>query len=94
MSEPTSTEPEICNFCEAPLRWVRSTAGRPMPLNRRPDPDRGNVFVGKDANGRPTGSVMAKPRATAARDYGVELYLHHAATCPFATSWNKPGQRR
>lgn len=59
-----------------------------MPLNDRPDPDRGNVIVLSGGAG-----VLNTGQAAAARARGVELYLHHAVTCPYASHWNKAAAR-
>lgn len=72
-----------CNFCSAPLRWLTSSTGAKMPVNAKPDNDRGNVVVLGGKAG-----VRGPARARAARTAGVELYLHHAVTCPDVKTWN------
>lgn len=75
---------ETCNYCDARIRWVTTTRDVRMPLDARPDADRGNVLVLTSGAG-----VLNDGQAAAARARGVELYLHHAVTCPFASRWNK-----
>lgn len=83
MPGPTVTPDDQCNHCAAPIRWLTTSTGARMPVDAAPDPDRGNVVrLGGVA------SVLGK-QAAAARAAGVELYLHHAVSCPFADRWNK-----
>lgn len=79
--KPSST----CNYCFGRLRWLTTAAGQLMPVDAEPDPKRGNVIVIGGKAG-----VLGPSRARAARASGVQLYLHHAATCPQAAAWNKP----
>lgn len=76
------TPADQCNHCAEPIRWVTTQAGKNMPVNAAPDPDRGNVIK----LGHQWGVLGPRP-ATAARGRGVELYLHHAVTCPYAARW-------
>lgn len=71
----TTQDLGTCRRCGALLRWVKSTNGRPMPLDREPNPD-GNVIVDGDR-----AVVLRKgeePPETGFR------YMPHFATCP---SW-------
>lgn len=78
-----------CNYCAEPIRWMTTSAGKHMPVNAEPDPGRGNVV----RLGHQVG-VLNVRQATAARARGVELYLHHAVTCPYAARWQGPKGKR
>lgn len=76
------TPADQCNFCSEPIRWMTTTNGKNMPVNAKPDPDRGNVIRLTSGAG-----VLGAKQATAARAHGVELFLHHVVTCPYAARW-------
>lgn len=76
------TPADQCNYCAEAIRWMTTAAGKPMPVNAAPDPVRGNVVR---IGGRV--GVLGRHTADAARRQGVELYLHHAATCPHRKQW-------
>lgn len=66
-----------CRSCHAPVVWVRTAAGKRMPLD--PDPVAGgNVVVNGDvATVLPPGTPMP---------VGVHRYQSHFATCPQAST--------
>lgn len=84
-----SSEPTTCNYCTAPIMWLITSAGKRMPVDARPDPERGNVLRQGDHAG-----VLGKNQAAAARALGTPLRLHHAVTCPFASAWQNPKAAR
>lgn len=62
-----------CRSCGAPIRWLRTEAGKPMPVDETPSPDGNVVLIGGFAH------VLHKdeePPENAAR------LLPHFATCP------------
>lgn len=71
-----------CRSCGAPVRWVRTEAGRRMPINPDPDPA-GNLVL--DVTGL---AVQVDPTATGPK------YTSHFATCPEAARHRKPKQRK
>lgn len=74
----------VCEHCEAPIQWLTTSAGKQMPVNAAPDPERGNVvLLGARAG------VLGAGQAAAARARGVQVFLHHAVTCPFAHRWQR-----
>lgn len=74
-----------CRSCGAPIRWVTTVKGKHIPLNRQPDPDRGNVRrVGTHAGADARAQVLGDVEAAAAREIGEPLWLAHFATCPNA----------
>ncbi len=76
-----------CRSCAATIRYVKTPAGRTMPLDVEPAPD-GNVrvaFVG----GLEVGLVLADPAELAAARIDGPLYLSHFATCPDAGRWRR-----
>lgn len=83
MADCTVTLDDQCNYCAAPIRWLTTSTGKRMPVDAQPDRERGNVVrLGGLA------AVLGKGPAAAARDQGVDAYLHHAVTCPYAAQWN------
>jgi hypothetical protein len=69
-----------CRSCQALVLWVKTAAGRNMPLDAMPGPA-GNIermFDGEVWHGRVV--------PTAQRG-GRMLYTSHHSTCPQATQW-------
>lgn len=84
------TPSDQCNHCAEAIRWLTTAAGKRMPVNAAPDPERGNIII----LGGHAGVLGPRP-ATAARYAGKVLYLHHAVTCPYASRWqDKTGRAR
>lgn len=75
-------EPEHCEFCDGPIRWLTSRTGKRMPVDAYPSP-RGNVIIRGDRAG-----VLGPVPAAAAREHGEQLHLHHVVECPHADRWN------
>jgi len=67
-----------CITCGAPIRWCVTEAGRRMPINLQPDPERGNVIVTQAG----VGKVLGLAEAIEARRLGVRVFLPHFATPP------------
>lgn len=79
-SKATEADPGTCSSCGAAVLWVRTQAGKAMPLDAAPTLD-GNV---------------AMLEGGASRAYGLEdhaaqakRYTSHFATCPHADQWRK-----
>jgi len=76
-----------CRSCLAPIVWVRTPAGRAMPVDPEP------VRVRRDAEGTGTyvdphvGTFRGTPS-----ENGDPAYVSHFATCPQAKTWRKPTQ--
>jgi hypothetical protein len=70
---------DVCSTCKAPIRWVVTHAGHPMPIDPDPVGD-GNLRLEPDAAGLPR--VIVVPPAQ--RVDGEELYVAHFRTCPYA----------
>ncbi|HEX7277897.1 MAG TPA: hypothetical protein VF244_11025 [Acidimicrobiales bacterium] len=66
-----------CRSCNAPVRWIKTVAGKAMPLDPAPNPD-GNVVI-EDGVARVVG-----PEAEG------ERWMTHWATCPSAAKHRKP----
>lgn len=79
---PDLNTPTTCNYCGAAILWLRTGTGKLMPVDARPDLERGNVLRHGDRAG-----VLGKSQAAAARAAGTPLRLHHAVSCPFASAW-------
>lgn len=69
-----------CRSCGAPVRWERTAAGKPIPLDPEPRPD-GNLAFRDD------GRVYSLPQSTLD---DVPRYVTHFATCPHANQHRKP----
>lgn len=70
----------ICSSCGAPIIWLRTFAGKSIPVDEVPVPD-GNIVVLGDSDTCQTlkkGEETEKPR-----------YVSHFATCPQAKDWRK-----
>lgn len=74
---------KLCGSCEAPIFFVLSATGKPMPLDVHPN-NAGNVQI---VNGN--GIVMSGAALERARAGTTELYMPHFATCPKAKEWRK-----
>jgi len=69
-----------CRACDAEIMWVRTVAGKAMPLDIEPDPN-GNVVL------RAGVAVVLGPlERTIAEEEGETLRMPHHATCP---NWGK-----
>jgi hypothetical protein len=91
LEHPSPTAPDarisgVCEHCSAALLWLTTSAGKRMPVNAEPDPERGNVMRSGGVAG-----VLGASLAAAARAAGKPLWLHHVVTCPHADRWrSKP----
>lgn len=70
-----------CRSCQAPIIWVRTTAGRRMPLDAQPTAQ-GNVVL-RDG----VATVLSGPAPD-----GNGRMPHHA-TCPDAAQWRRRGRK-
>lgn len=73
-----------CRSCGAPIRWVLTRTGKRIPLDRQPDPDRGNVRPVEQYEGEVRAHVLTTVDAEAARADGELLWVAHFTTCPNA----------
>lgn len=64
-----------CRHCGDPIRWVKTRAGKTIPLDESPDPA-GNVRL---AGG--TAEVLGRWDAAERRAAGELLFAPHQATC-------------
>lgn len=71
-----------CRSCGAPVRWVKTNTGRPMPLDPEPVPT-GNVVMCLGL-----AHVLREDR-----DPQVERFNAHFVTCPHAAQHRKPRTR-
>ena len=71
-----------CKSCGAELAFVRSEAGRWMPLDLAPDPAGNIVLRGAVAHILQKGESSNEPR-----------YLSHFVTCPEAGIFRREGQQ-
>lgn len=70
----------VCRSCDAPIYWIKTAKGQAMPIDARPDPNRGNVRL--VAGG--SGVVLSHDEARARRAAGEALHTSHFATCVHA----------
>lgn len=85
--------PAVCRSCRAPIVWAATLNGKRIPLDKSPDPDKGDIFVAACSNEK--GRLLAigianlteKARESAKRQ-GVQLRTSHWATCPHAKEWS------
>ena len=68
-----------CKSCQAPITWVKTKAGKSMPLDEVPT-EKGNM-VCED------GKAFAVTEMD--RSLGKQIYTSHFATCPNADGWRK-----
>jgi hypothetical protein len=69
---------QACRSCDAPIRWVKTTTGKRMPLDAEPVPDGNLVLVDGVA-------TVVDADAAGTR----ERYTSHFSTCPQAKSWRR-----
>jgi hypothetical protein len=87
--DPDADVAGVCEHCDGALLWLTTAAGKRMPVDAAPDPDRGNVI----RTGAVAG-VLGPGPAAAARAAGQPLWLHHVVTCPHADRWRSTGKTR
>jgi hypothetical protein len=78
-------EPEKgkCRSCGAAILWVKTVAGKAMPLDAVPAED-GNIAL------MPAGAmVLPKETADLGQKIGARRYKSHFATCPNAAKHRK-----
>ena len=83
-----SSDIGTCRSCPAKVRWVTMEhSGKKNPLDRMPDPVRGNVqLIGNEAV---RARVVKGQELDRLRRDGAELFTSHFATCP-----NGPAHRK
>lgn len=67
-----------CRSCGAAIRWERTVAGKPIPLDPEPRDD-GNLGIRDDGRVYSLGTP-----GQGALDLGVPRFVTHFATCPNA----------
>ena len=72
-----------CASCSAPIRWVKMTSGKPMPLDREPRED-GNIILDQYGQGLVVGELFTKGRTA---------FVSHFSTCPHAKQHRRPRGR-
>jgi len=79
----------VCDACGDAIVWLLTTNQKRMPVDAKPDRDRGNIV-----RQGVTAGVLGKTKAAAARKLGgVQLFTHHALNCPYSDRWQRKGQR-
>lgn len=84
-----------CSSCHEPIIWARTQLGERMPVDAKPDPERGNVIL-TGAPPHVRAGVLTHGQASGARAAGQRLYTSHLATCPHAARHRRRdrGRRR
>lgn len=72
---------EYCNTCKAPIWWMRTHKGKPVPLDRVPS-RRGNFVMAQGIARAPTDNDRRQKR--------LRLYTCHFVTCPNPTELIRP----
>jgi hypothetical protein len=75
-----------CRTCGAPILWVRTVNGVPIPLDRDPT-STGNVVLLENL-----AHVTAGPMEAAMLAGDGPVYMPHHATCPQGRDWK--GKKR
>ena len=88
MTAAEETKPVACNYYGAAILWLTTGTGKRMPVDARPDRERGNVMV-DTKHGR--ADVLGRGQAAGARADHRPLHLHHRLTCPHASKWARKG---
>lgn len=76
--------PEFCKACKAPIVWAMTPAGKPMPVDRGFDRERGNVLLQAPAQLREQviAVTLSGDALALARRLRAGLRLSHHSTCP------------
>lgn len=75
-----------CSSCQQPIRWVRTSNGKPMPVDYDPH-EGGNILV-DDHGGN---AIVTEPGGPGSGiPSGKTLHYSHFATCPNADQHRKP----
>ena len=79
VGEASAGETATCRSCGAPIRWVRTRAGKAMPLDAQPVAT-GNVVLGEDGTAR----TLTRKQVMLGGIVG-DRYTSHFATCANAS---------
>lgn len=81
-----------CRTCHEPIRFVKTRAGKPMPVNPKPNPENGNVAARLTSRGDLVDAEVIKQAADRRRYMinGYQIFLAHFATCPERGRTAKP----
>ena len=92
-----------CRGCNADINWMKTEAGRNIPLNPgrhfvRPSlPDEKRTTIIMRDGGARTGTEITEGEAKALRESGQEVWLGaiaHWSTCPESDSFRRKGRKR
>jgi len=73
--------PDFCRSCKAPVVWVRTRAGKRMPVDPEPV-EGGNIILSERDHATPLAVYVEA-------DPGVMRHVSHFATCPNADQHRK-----
>lgn len=76
-----------CRSCQAEVRWVKTAAGKWMPLDVEPSAE-GNVQLCM-VGGEEIAAVLGGEFRAAAQLEQIPLYVSHFASCPHGKQWRK-----
>ena len=76
-----------CRSCDAEVRWVKTAAGKWMPLDVEPSAE-GNVQLCM-VGGEEIATVLGAGDRAAAQLEQISLYVSHFVTCPHGKQWRK-----
>jgi hypothetical protein len=82
-----------CRSCGAPILWVKTEAGKAIPLD--PDPiEGGNIIISVQGRGVEVAHVETeiekRARLACPIPAGRTAFISHFATCPQAKKWRRP----
>ncbi|GAA1962081.1 hypothetical protein [Amycolatopsis minnesotensis] len=78
-----------CATCGLPVLWATTPAGKAMPVNPEPAPERGNVLL-SIRSGQLVAGVLRRGQAAGARDAGLPVHTSHFTDCPHADQHRRP----
>lgn len=79
-----------CRSCGARITWLKTAAGKSIPVDEDPAPD-GNIVVDEGIARVLGREEMAQVKRTANELYFEPRYRSHFATCPQAREWRRSG---
>lgn len=77
----------VCRSCGAPVRWVETERGKPMPIDVDPVAN-GNIVVRLSDVRRGEVAVVIGPLEALSLTTEAR-YVSHFATCPQAETWRR-----
>lgn len=78
-----------CGICGTPVLWAATPAGKPVPVNPEPEPERGTLALSVH-HGQLIAGALRRNQVAGARAAGLPLHASHVTDCPHADQPRRP----